>query len=681
MDFSAQLWHGADYNPEQWSHVEGIWDEDMRLMRLAHLSSATIGIFSWAAFEPREGEFHFSWMDEIIGKLTGNGQKIVLATPSGGKPHWMAQKYPEIRRVKPNGEREAQQARHNHCPTSPVYRRKTAQINGELARRYGQHPDLLAWHISNEFSGACYCELCFGAFREWLRARYNDNLEELNRRYWSRFWSHTYTDWSQIDFIDKGVHALGLDWQRWTTQQTTDFMIEEIAALRAHSEAPATTNMMGDFTGLDYAAMAPHLDFVSWDAYPRWGEKELEGDESEAACWTAFHHDLFRALKGQPFWLMECSPGQTNWREISKLKAPGLHRLSSWQTVAHGGDGVMYFQWRQSQGSSEKFHAAVVSHQGTENTRTFREVAQLGAELEQLSEVAGSQTDAPVALIYDFESLWALWGEQGPRNVGKDPQQTALDFYRPFWKRGIAVDVIASTADFASYQVVVAPMLYLLRPGVAARLTEFVRGGGTLVTTYWSGLVDENDLCFRGGFPGPLREVLGLWIEETDTLHPHQRNLVEVEAPELGLSGTFEARNYCDLIHLEGARALGHYERDFYAGRAALTVNEFGAGRAYHVASRNASEFQDALMAGLAAKLELETALRGELPDGVVAHKRVGENTDWIWVMNFTGQSQKWTLHENDCAEFTSDEWRDVGAGEHEIAPYGVTILRRKNNG
>lgn len=679
MDFSAKLWHGADYNPEQWSHVAGIWDEDMRLMRLAHFSSATIGIFSWAALEPHEGEFCFSWMDEIIGKLTGNGQKIVLATPSGGKPHWMAQKYPEIRRVKPNGEREPQQARHNHCPTSPVYRRKTAQINGELARRYGTHADLLAWHISNEFSGSCYCDLCFGAFREWLKVRYNGDLEELNRRYWSRFWSHTYTDWSQIDFIDKGVHALGLDWQRWMTQQTTDFMVQEIAALRTHSDIPATTNLMGDFTGLDYAALAEKMDFVSWDAYPNWGLKEIMGDESEMACWVAFHHDFFRSMKNKPFWLMECSPSQQNWRPISRLKAPGLHRLMSLQTIAHGGDAVMYFQWRQSQGSSEKFHGAVVSHEGTENNRVFREVAQLGADLDALSAVAGSQTEAQVALIYDFENKWAIDLEFGPQNTNKNYQETVRDWYRPFWKRGIAVDVVASTRDFSAYKVIVAPMLYMLRPDVAARLTEWVRNGGTLVTTYWSGLVDENDLCFRGGFPGPLREVLGIWIEETDALAPEQHNSVKIDAPEIGLRGSFEARDYCELLHLESARGLGSYERDFYAGMPAFTVNDFGAGKAYFVASRNASEFQDALLASLAEKLELQTALQGEFPAGVVAQKRVGDACEWVWVMNFTGQNRKWTLNENDYAEFASGNWRDLNAGEHKISPFGATILRRQN--
>ena len=676
-EFHQKLWHGADYNPEQWHESPEITREDQRLMRLAHLSSATVGIFSWSTLEPREGEFHFDWLDETIESLAANGQKIVLATPSGAKPHWMALQYPEIRRVNAKGERQPQQGRHNHCPTSPVYRAKCAQIDGELARRYGAQRALLAWHISNEFSGECFCELCFGAFRQWLQSRYNNDLDALNRTYWSRFWSHSYGTWEEINFIDKPVHGLSLDWQRFITQQTIDFMNHEIAALREYSAAPATTNMMGDFAGLDYAAMAPHLDFISWDAYPQWGAAG-DGDESETGAWAAFHHDFFRSLKRQPFWLMECSPAQTNWREVSKLKVPGVHRLSGLQTLAHGGDAVMYFQWRQSRGSSEKFHGAVVSHEGSENTRVFGEVAALGRELAQLSNLVGAQTPAQVALVYDFENLWAIWGEQGPRNAGKDPEKTARDFYIPFWKRGIAVDVLASTADFAPYKLIVAPMLYMLRPGVAERLTEWVRAGGTLVTTYWSGLADQNDLCFLGGFPGPLRPLFGVWVEETDALGVGQTNRVRVAAPELGWSGDYQARDYCDLIHAESARVLARYQDDFYAGRAALTVNEWGAGRTYYIASRNQSEFQDELLGKLCAQLELEAAFMGEMDENVTATRRIGGDFEWVFLMNWSGGARGFVPAEAGFERLQDENWESVAAGaRQELVGYDVAILRR----
>lgn len=676
--FHHRIWHGADYNPEQWLETPAILAQDARLMNLAHMSSATIGIFSWAMLEPREGELRFDWLDGVVETLSRNGQKVVLATPSGAKPHWMALQYPEIRRVTSDGRREMQKGRHNHCPTSPLYRQKIAAVDDRLAQRYGNHESLLAWHISNELSGDCHCDLCFDAFRNWLQARYNGDLDALNRAYWSRFWSHCYASWPEINFIDSAVHGLGLDWRRFVTHQTVDFMKHEIAALRAHSAAPVTTNLMGDFSGLDYAQFAAHLDFVSWDAYPQWGQGEILGDETQAGVWAAFHHDFFRSLKRQPFWLMESSPSQTNWRPVSKLKAPGVHRLSALQTLAHGGDAVMYFQWRQSRGSSEKFHGAVVSHQGSQNTRVFEEVAALGRELESLGELSGAQTPAEVALIYDFENLWAIWNEQGPRNTGKDPEKTARDFYQPFWKRGISVDVVASTADFSPYRLVVAPMLYLLRPNVAERLTEFVRAGGTLVTTYWSALADENDLCFLGGFPGPLREVLGVWVEETDTLHAHQTNRIRVEAPELELHGEFEARDYCDLIHLEGAQALASYQHDFYAGRAALSVNEWGGGRAYYLAARFESAFQDEFLGKLCRQMGLATPIEGELESGVVAQKRVGGGFEWIFVQNFHGEPRRFTPHAHNLERLQGEKWAPVVPQEaQQLAAYDCAILRR----
>jgi beta-galactosidase len=676
--FNRTIWHGADYNPEQWLETPEILREDLRLMELAGMSSATVGIFSWAMLEPREGEFNFAWLDEVFENLARNGQKIVLATPSGAKPHWMANKYPEIRRVAPNGIRNSQQGRHNHCFTSPVYREKTALIDGELARRYGAHPSLLAWHISNEFSGECSCDLCFNAFRGWLKKRYDNDLDALNRLYWSRFWSHSYSTWEEIDFIDAPVHGLSLDWRRFVTDQTVSFMKNEIDAIRVHSQIPATTNMMGSFTQVNYEKFAPHLDFISWDSYPQWGGGEMGGDETSVAIGVAFEHDYFRSLKKSPFWLMECTPSQTNWRPISRLKAPGLHRLSALQTLAHGGDAVMYFQWRQSRGSSEKFHGAVVSHEGSENNRVFKEVAALGHELKQLAPLADSRAEASVALIYDVENLWAIWGEQGPRNEGKNPVETLRSFYEPFWKRGISVDIIASTADLSSYKLVLAPMLYLLRPGVAEKLTDFVRGGGTLVTTYMTGYADENDLCFLGGFPGPLREVLGLWVEETDTLHPHQRNKVIVNASELGFSGHFEAVDYCDLIHPETARVLGTYERDFYAGRAALTVNDFGEGQAYYVASRNESAFQFGLLESLIDQLDLDVALQGEFEAGVNTQRRVGGGFEWIFVLNFDGDPRTFTPAEDGFERLEGENWLAIDGGERQrLAPYDVAILKR----
>jgi len=633
--------HGGDYNPDQWP--EAVWDEDMRLMKLAHCNTMTVAIFAWTKLEPAEGQFEFGWLDRVMDLLAKNGGYAVLATPSGARPAWMAAKYPEVLRVRPDRGRNLFGVRHNHCFTSPIYREKTALINSKLAERYADHPALLAWHLSNEYNGECHCDLCRAAFRTWVKRKYG-TLDALNHAWWTGFWSHTVTDWVQIDppssIGETSVHGLNLDWKRFVTDQTTDFMRAEIAPLRQFTpNVPITTNMMGTFPGLNYWRMAPHLDVISWDSYPMWhkGGASALADDLALASDIAFVHDINRCLKGgKPFMLMESVPSATNWVPSAKVKRPGMHALSSLQAVAHGSDTVQYFQWRKSRGSSEKFHGAVVDHVGHEGTRVFNDVADLGRMLERLDPVVGTTVRPDVAIIYDWENNWAMTDAQGPRRGDKGYLDDCKHHYRAFWKRGVPVDVIDMEYDFSSYKLLVAPMLYMVRPGVAERIEAFVKAGGTFVATYLSGIVDENDLCFLGGWPGPLRKMLGIWAEEIDALYEGDANAVLPATDNaLGLSGEYIAREFCDLIHAETAQVLATYKSDFYAGCPALTVNQLGKGDAYYIASRNDERFLDDFYAAVGSQLNLLRALDAELPTGVSAQVRADRAHRFVFLMNF----------------------------------------------
>ncbi len=630
--------HGGDYNPDQWP--EEVWSEDMRLMKLANCNAMSVGIFSWTRLEPQEGRYDFSWLDKIMDMLVENGGYAVLATPSGARPAWMSKKYPEVLRVRPDRGRNLHGTRHNHCMTSPVYRQKTQAINRALAERYKDHPALLVWHISNEFNGECHCDLCQAAFRDWLKKKYDNDLDKLNKAWWAAFWSHTFTTWDEVEspspIGEPLLHGLNLDWKRYSNDQTFDFFMSEIQPLReATPDVPVTTNFMGLFPGLNYPKFAQYVDVVSWDSYPVW---HTTGSDWKLGAQISFIHDQNRSMKGgKPFMLMESTPSNTNWQPIPKLKRPGMHMLSSLQAVAHGSDTVQYFQWRKSRGSSEKFHGAVVDHVGHERTRVFKDVSELGAALKQLDPVVGTSVKPDVAIYLDWENRWAIDDMHGLGRDRRNYPETVIAHYLPFWKRGIPVDVIAEEAEIDSYKLVVAPMLYMLKPGVAQRLRAFVEKGGTLVMTYWSGIVDENDLCFLGGWPGAgLREVLGVWDEETDTVTADDRNQVQVTpGNELGLSGSFEARDYFALVHAEKARVLATFGSDFYAGRPALTVNDFGKGKAYYVASRNDDAFNDHFFGKLAEKLALLRALPAALPEGVTAQLRTDGQNKYIFVMNF----------------------------------------------
>ncbi|HEX9018356.1 MAG TPA: beta-galactosidase [Anaerolineaceae bacterium] len=630
--------HGGDYNPDQWP--PDVWREDMRLMRLANCNTMTTAIFAWTKLEPQEGQFEFGWLDEVMDLLAQNGAYAVLATPSGARPAWLSAKYPEVLRVNADRRRILHGGRHNHCFTSPVYREKVQTINYKLAERYKDHPALLAWHISNEFNGECHCPLCQQAFRGWLRRKFNNDLDALNQAWWAAFWSHTYTDWEQLEspspLGETSLHGLTLDWKRFCTDATIDFYNTEIAPLRELTPGvPITTNFMGLFPGINYPRFAEVVDVVSWDNYPVW---HTTGNDADLAAQIAFIHDQNRAMKGgKPFMLMESTPSNTNWQPVPKLKRPGMHKLSSLQAVAHGADTVQYFQWRKSRGSAEKFHGAVVDHVGHEHTRVFQDVAELGAVLQKLDPVIGTTVKPDVAIILDWENRWAIDDMNALGRERRQYPETAIAHYRPFWARGIPVDVIPEWADFSGYKLVIAPMLYMLLPGVADRLQQFVAGGGTLVATYWTGLVDENDLCFLGGWPGGgLREVLGVWDEETDTLAPAERNSVVMNANSpLGMRGAYEARDYFALIHAESAQVLATFGSDFYAGRPALTVNHYGKGQAYYMASRNDARFLTDFYSGLAASLNLLRALPVDLPQGVSAQMREDGQRKFIFVMNF----------------------------------------------
>ena len=673
----AALLHGADYNPEQWENYPGIIEKDITMMQQAKCNVMSVGIFSWAKLEPREGEYDFAWLDAVIEKLYAAGIHIFLATPSGARPAWMSQKYPEVLRVGRDRVPALHGGRHNHCMTSPVYREKTLKINRLLAERYSQHPAVLGWHISNEYGGECHCGLCQQKFRDWLKARYK-TLDALNHAWWSTFWSHTYTDWSQIESPapqgEVSIHGLNLDWRRFNTAQVSDFCRHEVAPLKAvNADLPVTTNFMEYFYDYDYWQLAKEIDFISWDSYPMW---HREKEETTLACYTAMYHDMMRSLKGgKPFVLMESTPSTTNWQPISKLKKPGMHILSSLQAVAHGADSVQYFQWRKSRGSVEKFHGAVIDHVGHLDTRVGREVSKLGDMLARLSAVAGCRTEARVAIIFDQQSRWAMDDAAGPRNMGLEYEKTVNEHYRPFWEQGIAVDVIDADQPLSQYALVIAPMLYMVRQGFAERAEAFVAEGGHLVTTYWSGIVDETDLCFTGGFPGPLRKLLGIWAEEIDCLGEGERNLVQGLAGNAsGLQGPYQVRHLCELIHTETAQALATYRDDFYAGRPAVTVNRFGNGKAWHVASRNDLQFQRDFFAGIINELALPQAVDADFPPGVVATARTDGESTWVFVQNFTAQQQLVTLPEG-----YTDSMTDAAAvGETVLLPWDCRVLKRR---
>ena len=658
--------HGADYNPDQWLSYPEVLAQDPEMMAEAHCNCMSVGIFAWAMLEPEEGEYHFEEMDRIIENLAAKGIKTILATPSAARPRWMAEKYPEVRRVNKAGVREEYNSRHNHCYTSPVYREKTAAIDRLLAQRYGRNPNVILWHISNELGGECHCELCQAAFRQWLKKKYNHDLKALNHAWWSDFWSHTVTDWEQIHSPklhgepDEIMTGLYLDWRNFVTYQTTDFMKMEVEALReGGSDIPVTTNMMWTPQQINYHYLKDFIDVISWDAYPSWHEP----DQIRCAVDTAFNHSYFRSLKHKPFLLMESTPSNTNWQAISKLKRPGMHRLASLQAVAHGSDSVQYFQWRKGRGGSEKFHGAVIDHNGKASGRVFEDVKQVGISLEKLDEICGTKTDAKVAIIYDHKNSWALSNASGFVNADKQYVKTCLQHYKSFWKRGVDVEVIETGEDLSRYSLVVIPMLYSMDQAQIDRIERYVAQGGTAVATYATGYVNETDLCYLGGFPGnQLKDVFGLTADEIDTLYPTDRNTA------LWDGETYDVVDYCELITPTTAEALGFYGEDFYKGMPALLKNSYKAGKAYYIGCRDTGALMDKLYAMLLQELNIKTY---DLPEGVTVSSR----EKYLFVQNFND----YAVTVNLSGTYRNLESGEIYTGTIALNPLDIAVVCPEN--
>lgn len=631
-----ELLHGGDYNPEQWLDMPEILEKDLEMMKKANVNCVTLGVFSWVSLEPADGVYTFAWLDSVMDNLYKNGIHVVLATPTGGKPTWMAEKYPEILRVAADRTRNGQGGRHNHCYTSPVYRRKTKEINTRLAERYANHPAVILWHISNEIQGECHCPLCQEAFRDWLKEKYK-TLDALNHAWWTRFWGHAFTEWSQIQPPSANgfdvVHGLNVDWKRFCTAQALDFCKAEIAAVKAvNPEIPCTINMMEFWGGTNYFKFKDAIDVVSWDCYPKWEST----DNVDNAIFAAYYHDMMRSMKKKPFLLMENTPSTANWCPVSKQKHPGLHKLASMQAVAHGSNSVQYFQWRQSRGGAEKFHSAVVPHRGDSENRIFRDVTEVGAALKKIQSVYNSNVEAKVCLIYDIENSHAISDTKGPRNEGMGYTEVFKKHYKAFWEQGISCDIVDMDGSLEGYDLVVAPMLYMYRGGIANKLEAFVAGGGTLVTTYFSGVVDETDLCFLGDTPGQgISDVVGIYVEEIDALYDEEENSAVLSENRLGLRGSYKIHRLCEVIHTKTAKALAAYGSDSYKGCPCLTENKYQDGRAFYIAGDAEYAFLKDFYTGLCKESGVARNLDTDLPYGVTVQKRIGAEGEFYFIQNF----------------------------------------------
>lgn len=615
---------GCDYNPEQWT--PDVWDEDIRLMGEAGVDLVAVNIFGWSHLEPRRGAYDFTALDDIIGRLHAAGIRVNLGTGTASPPAWLTRAEPDILPMAEDGTRRYPGGRQAWCPSSPAFREAALRLVDAVGRRYGDHPAVALWHVSNELgchNALCYCDASATSFREWLRARY-ETLDALNAAWGTAFWSQTYGEWDEIlpprTTLSTRNPGQMLDFHRFSSDELLAYYRAEADVLRGVSAIPITTNFMvtAHIENLDYWSWAADMDVIANDHY-------LDHRLDDPTAELAFAADLSRGLgQGAPWILMEHSTGAVNWQPLNKPKAQGEIIRNSLTHVARGADGVCFFQWRASVQGSEKFHSAMLPHAGTDSA-VWREVVELGAIVDRLGEVAGSRVEAQAALVFSWESWWATQTNSRPSQaLGYLDQVHAA--YGALHALGLTVDIVAPGAALDAYALVVVPGLHLVREAEAAVVTDWIAAGGTALITFYSGTVDEDDRVWTGGYTGPFREALGIRVEEFAPVAP---------GTTLQLDDGSTSTLWSERAQPTTAAVAASFTDGPSAGSPAITRNAWGEGAAWYLATQLEPTGYRDLMGRIAQEAGVRPAAKVTGENGAIEIvRRRAADASYLFVVN-----------------------------------------------
>jgi beta-galactosidase len=625
------FYYGVDYYPEHWP--EDRWETDARLMREAGINVVRLAEFAWSLMEPEDGVFDFAWLDRAIGVLAAQGIRIVLGTPSAAVPPWLWHKIPDIALVNENGVTLTYGSRRDYSPTNAAYREHAVRIARKMAEHYRDNPHVIGWQIDNEFGDRCYCESSRLAFHEWLREKYG-SLDALNQAWGTRFWSHVYTEWSQIPIPLKTIHGqhnpgLHLDYYRFMSDVYVEFQQLQVDAIRkiCPPEQFVTHNFMGfGYRNINYFDLAASLDFVTWDNYPRgfW----ITTDDIDPAP-LALSHTTMRGLKGKSFWVMEQQSGPGAWDIIPPMPRPGEIALWAYQAIAHGADGIVFFRWRTCRFGTEEYWHGVLDHDGKPRRR-YAEVKQMGEQIARAGDlIAGSEVRADVAIVLSYDSRFAFQ-IQG-NNPDFSYEHHLLDYFAAFHRENIAVDIVPPDADLAGYKLVVVPALYVTEQDTVARLQSFAEQGGAVVITPRSGVKDHSNTVVDLALPGLLASLCGVEVAEYDSLLSGQTRALEFDAEGC-------AAVWCDILEPISAEVIARYDEDYYAGQPAVTLNRVGRGQVIYAGTMGDAAFVHSLTAYACREAGVSGLM--STPPGVEVTARWKDTQRLLFVMNHSDTTQ-----------------------------------------
>jgi len=657
---------GVDYYPEQWP--EENWEVDAQLMSEAGFNVVRLAEFAWVKMEPEQGVFDFDWLDRAIEVFHKKGISVILGTPTASPPPWLAHKNPDILRAHEDGSRVVFGTRRINCPNHPFYRERSRSITAAMAEHYAANPAVIGWQTDNEFGDRCYCPICLASFQNWLKQRYV-TLDELNKCCGTIFWSQTYSDWCQIPLPlpNSGTPpnpSLALDFKRFISDTYVSFQQEQIDILR--SKCPShfiTHDMMGfGYDGLDYFDLAKPLDFVSWNNYPigfwhKWAYTSAS---------PALSHDTMRGLKNKNFWVMEQQAGPTGWQTLSITPRPGVLRLWAYQSIAHGADGVVFFRWRTARFGAEQYWHGLLEHDGRTGRR-YNEIKQMGAELQRVgNQILGTETKSRVAILQSYDTRFAFQVQGNSDEFGYEKHLAQI--YSALWKHNVSVDVISPTAKLSKYDLVIAPTLHVLTDDIAANLREYVRAGGTLVVTPRTGVKDIDNAVVNQPLPGLLADVCGVIVDEYDAITPELSQAITFDVDELA-GQTFPVQTWCDILAPQSAKVIARYAQDYYAGKPAVTRNQFGQGQAIYLGAFGTDTFYESVFGWLLKQKNIRCGI--EAPDDIEITTRWQAEKRFLFVLNHFPEAKEITLDFPYVDLLTGKNF----SGHVTIAPQEVLIL------
>ena len=665
---------GCDYYPEHWPDER--WKEDAQMMAEAGFNVVRMAEFAWAKLEPRKGQFDFKWLDKAIKILSKNKIKTVLGTPTATPPAWLATNHPDILRVNKEGIRTSFGGRRAYCPNSSTYRTYSKKIVSKMAEHYKDNDDVIGWQIDNEFGGdsgkgLCYCEECAKSFREWLKGKYQ-TLDKLNQEWGTVFWSQTYTEWGQIPLPRQLETAhnpsLLLDYRRFISDSYISYQKLQIDILRGISPHKFIThNFMGLFNAIDYYKLAEPLDFIAWDNYP----SLRFGGENKSPVKISLSHDVMRGLKEKNFWVMEEQSGPSGWQCVDSNPYPGEIRLWTYQAIAHGAEGILYFRWRTCRSGTEQFWHGILDQSGTSRKR-YEEVKKTGQELKRLGDkLIGLEFPRKIAILTSYDEQWAF--EIQPNNPKFNYQEHFASYYQLLNVWNVPVDVISIQGDLSKYRLLIAPALFLINNELVDNLKEFVKKGGILMVTFRSGIKNWNNILLDEPLPAKLNDLLGIEVVEYDSPSSMQKGELELVYPEIEpLEGRCDT--WCDIIKCRGAEIIGRYMESYYKDEACITINQFGQGCAIYIGTNPSPEIKKCLLRWAIEKSRVKSSFQVDSEDIEVVLRRK-EGKDYLFFLNHSEKSYQLKLDQS-CVELL--ERREYSKDSvMAIEPKGVRVICR----